>query len=91
MDNYELDKKAKELVDTEHPYNLARRVVELESTADPRGKVVVIRSKFDGRTLTGKCRKEHDWLAGCPVVDTDEGLKDIGYYWELVKILKEAP
>lgn len=31
MNNYELDKKAKELADTEHPYNLARRVVELKA------------------------------------------------------------
>lgn len=31
MNNYELDKKAKELVDSETPYNLARSLVELES------------------------------------------------------------
>lgn len=30
MNNFELDKKAKELMDTETHYNLARRVVELE-------------------------------------------------------------
>lgn len=37
MNNYELDKKAKELVDSETPYNLARRVVELESRYDIEG------------------------------------------------------
>lgn len=47
MDNYELDKKAKELVDTEHPYNLARRVVELESRLGITAKDSDKKSTFD--------------------------------------------
>ena len=53
----------------------------------PLGKRVKIKSKFDGKVLTGKCKDEVDWLVGVPVVETDEGLKDIGYYWDLVEIL----
>lgn len=37
MNNFELDERAKELMDTETHYNLARRVVELESKEKPSG------------------------------------------------------
>jgi hypothetical protein len=53
----------------------------------PLGKRVKIKSKFDGKVLTGKCCDVVDWMVGCPVVETSEGLKDIGYYWDLVEIL----
>ena len=55
----------------------------------PLGKMVKIKSKFDGKTLTGRCKSELDWMVGCPVVETDEGLKDIGYYWDLVEIMEQ--
>jgi len=54
----------------------------------PLGKMVKIKSKFDGKVLTGMCKKDVDWMVGCPVVETDEGLKDIGYYWDLIEIIE---
>lgn len=59
------------------------------NSCDPKGKMVKIKSKNDGKVLTGKCQDEVDWLVGCPVVETDEGLKDIGYYWDLIEIIKD--
>ena len=53
----------------------------------PLGKRVKIKSKFDGKVLAGKCCDVVDWMVGCPVVETDEGLKDIGYYWDIVEVL----
>lgn len=58
----------------------------------PLGRTVKIKSKFDGTILTGKCKDEVDWLVGVPVVETKDGLKDIGYHWDLLEILdNEAP